>query len=132
MTDKIVVLSACDSQEQAEKLARHLVEMRVAACVNIVAGARSFYRWKGAIEETPEWLLVIKSRRDLFDAIKTEIGKIHSYEVPELLALPVVEGSESYLEWLDRELDHEPGAGLTSKGPALAAQEAQSEDPGSH
>ncbi len=104
MTDKIVILSACDSQEQAARLARHLVEMRLAACVNIVAGVRSVYRWKGAIEDATEWLLVIKSRRDLFSAIRTEIAKMHSYEVPELLALPVVEGSDGYLAWMDREL----------------------------
>ena len=66
MTDKIVVLSACDSEEKAAGLARHLVERRLAACVNIVPGARSIYRWKGVIEDAPEWLLVIKSRRDLF------------------------------------------------------------------
>lgn len=108
MTDKIVVLSACDSEEQAARLARHLVESRLAGCVNIVPGARSFYRWKGAIEDTAEWLLVIKSRRDLFPALRAEIAKIHSYEVPELLALPVVEGSENYLAWLDRELEREP------------------------
>ena len=104
MTDKIVVLSACDSEEQAARLARHLVELRLAACVNIVPGARSIYRWKGTIEETSEWLLVIKSRRDLFSSISSEIAKTHSYEVPELLALPVVEGAVGYLEWMDREL----------------------------
>src|SRR5580658_10001256 len=104
MTDKIVVFSACDSQEQAERLARHLVELHFAACVNIVPGARSVYRWKGAIEDTSEWLLVIKSRRDLFASIRSEIAKVHSYEVPELLAMPVVEGSEGYLAWMDREL----------------------------
>ncbi len=104
MTDKIVVLGACESEEQAVSMARHLVERRVAACVSIVPGARSFYHWKGAIEDTAEWLLVIKSRRDLFPALRAEITRMHSYEVPELLALPVVEGSESYLAWLDREL----------------------------
>lgn len=86
------------------RVARHLVEKRVAACVSVVPGARSIYHWKGAIEDTAEWLLVIKSRRDLFAALRTELGKMHSYEVPEMLALPVVEGSESYLAWLDREL----------------------------
>jgi periplasmic divalent cation tolerance protein len=104
MTDKIVILSACDSEEQAARVARHLVELRLAACVNIVPGARSVYRWKGAIEDAAEWLLVIKSRRDLFSSIRSEIAKMHSYEVPELLALPVVEGSEGYLAWMDREL----------------------------
>ncbi len=109
MTDKIVVFTSCDSEEQAVLLARHLVEKRVAACVNIAPGARSFYHWKGAIEDTTEWLLVIKSRRDLFPALRAEIAKIHTYEVPELLALPVVEGSESYLAWLDRELGEVSG-----------------------
>jgi periplasmic divalent cation tolerance protein len=104
MTDKIVVFSACDSEEEAARLARHLVETHLAACVNIVPGARSFYRWKGAIEDTPEWLLIIKSRRDLFSALRAEIAKMHSYEVPEMLAIPVVEGAENYLGWMDREL----------------------------
>jgi periplasmic divalent cation tolerance protein len=104
MTDKIVILSACDSEEQATRLARHLVELRLAACVNIVPGARSVYRWKGEMEEASEWLLVIKSRRDLFASIRGEIAKLHTYEVPELLALPVIEGAGGYLEWMDREL----------------------------
>jgi periplasmic divalent cation tolerance protein len=104
MTDKIVVLSACDSEEQAARLARHLVELRLAACVNIVPGVHSVYRWKGAMEDASEWLLVIKSRRDLFSSIRSEIAKVHSYEVPELLAVPVVEGSDGYLAWMDREL----------------------------
>lgn len=104
MTDKIVVLSACESEEEAVRVARHLVEKRVAACVNIIPGARSIYHWKGEIADTAEWLLVIKSRRDLFAALRTELGTMHSYEVPEIVALPVVEASESYLAWLDREL----------------------------
>jgi len=106
VTDKIVVLSACESEEEAARLARHLVEKRVAACVSIVPGARSIYHWKGEIEDTAEWLLVIKSRRDLFAALRLELGRMHSYEVPEIVALPVVEGSESYLAWLDRELEN--------------------------
>jgi len=104
MTDKIVVFSACDSEEQAAQIARELVEQKLAACVNILPGARSVYRWKGQIEDTAEWMLIIKSRRDLMDKLRAVIGKIHTYEVPELLAVPVVDGSESYLAWLDREL----------------------------
>lgn len=104
MTDKIVVLSTCDSEEQAAKVARGLVERKLAACVSILPGARSIYRWKGQIEDTAEWVLVIKSRRDLFDALRTELQKLHSYEVPEVVALPIVDGSEGYLAWLDREL----------------------------
>ena len=105
MTDKIVVFSACDSEEQAGRIAHLLVEQRLAACVTILPGARSIYRWKGQVEDTPEWLLIIKSRRDLMDKLRAAVGKIHTYEVPELLALPVVDGSENYLAWLDRELD---------------------------
>jgi periplasmic divalent cation tolerance protein len=104
MTDKIVVFSACDSEEQAGRIARALVEQRLAACVNILPGARSIYRWKGQIEDAAEWLLIIKTRRGLVDQLRVTISKIHTYEVPELLAVPVVEGSESYLAWLDREL----------------------------
>jgi periplasmic divalent cation tolerance protein len=110
MTDKIVILSACDSEEQAARLARHLIDARLAACVNIVPGARSIYRWKGTIEDAAEWLLIIKSRRDLFSSIRAELAKMHSYEVPELLAMPVVEGSENYLAWMDRELVPEDDA----------------------
>jgi periplasmic divalent cation tolerance protein len=108
MTDKIVVLSTCDSEDEAAQVARALVEKRLAACVNIVAGARSIYRWKDSIEDSPEWLLVIKSRRGLFDSLRAEIAKLHTYEVPEVIALPVVEGSETYLAWLDRELAPDP------------------------
>ncbi|SRR5208282_6556134 len=104
MTDKIVALTTCDSLELASNLARALVEHRLAACVNIMPGARSVYRWKGKVEDTTEWLLVIKSRRDLFPALRAAVEKLHTYEVPELIALPVVEGSEPYLAWLDREL----------------------------
>lgn len=104
MTDKIVVLSACDSEKKAAELARALVEQRLAACVNIVPGARSIYRWQGKIEDTAEWVLVIKSRRDLFEKLREAIARLHSYEVPEVIALPVVDGSDAYLEWLDREL----------------------------
>lgn len=104
MTDKIVVLCTCGSAEEAEKLARHLVETRLAACVNLVSGLRSIYRWKGAVENASECLLLIKSSRAAFDRLCAEIEKIHAYEVPEILALTVVDGSKNYLNWLDAEL----------------------------
>ena len=104
MTDKVVVLTTCDSQEQADRLARHLIEHRLAACVNILPAARSVYRWKDKIEEAAELVLVIKSRRDVFGKIQEAIAHLHTYEVPEVIALPVVDGSEAYLNWLDREL----------------------------
>jgi periplasmic divalent cation tolerance protein len=104
MTDKIIVFSTCESEDQASTLARRLVEERLAACVNILPKIRSVYRWKDKIEDSTEYLLVIKSRRDLFPALRTEIEKNHSYEVPEVLAVPIVDGSESYLGWLASEL----------------------------
>jgi len=104
MTDKIVVLTTCDSEQHAEKLARHLVEQRVAACVNLLPKARSIYRWNEKVEEASEWMLIIKSRRDLFAALRSEIQKLHTYEVPELIALPIVDGSEAYLAWFDAQL----------------------------
>lgn len=104
MTDKIVVLSTCDSEEQAERIARHLVEMKLAACVNISGKIRSIYRWNDAVEDASEVLLVIKTRRDLFPRIRAEIAAIHSYEVPETIALAVVDGADAYLAWIDREL----------------------------
>jgi periplasmic divalent cation tolerance protein len=104
MTDKIVVFTTCDSKKRADKLARHLVKQRVAACVNVLPKARSIYRWKEKVEEASEWMLIIKTRRDLFAALRTEIQKLHTYEVPELIALPIVDGSEDYLAWFDAQL----------------------------
>jgi periplasmic divalent cation tolerance protein len=108
MTDKIVVLSACGSAEEGARIARALVEKKLAACVNVMPAVRSVYRWKGAIEEQEEALLVIKSNRGLFNQLRAEIEKLHSYEVPEVIAVPIVEGSEEYLEWLERALAAKP------------------------
>ena len=85
-------------------MARGLVEKRLAACVNVTPGIRSIYRWQGAIEEDSEHLLMIKSRRDLFGQLRAELESLHSYDVPEVVALPVVDGSEAYFGWMDREL----------------------------
>ncbi len=108
MTDKIVVLSTCASAEEAQRVARALVEKRLAACVNVMPGVRSVYHWKDAIEETEEVLLLIKSSRTLLEDLRDEIERLHSYEVPEVIALPVVDGSERYLAWMNRELAHKP------------------------
>lgn len=104
MTDKIVVFSTCSGAEEAEKLARALVEERLAACVSIVPGLQSIYRWRGQIESSSEHLLMIKTRRDLMPSLRAAFERLHSYEVPELLALSVIDGAPAYLEWLDREL----------------------------
>jgi len=104
MTDKIMVFSTCASEQDAEKLARELVESRVAACVNIVAGVRSVYRWQGTVESAGEWLLVIKSSRERFAELRATLERVHSYEVPEVLAVPVVDGAANYLNWLEGQL----------------------------
>ena len=109
MTDKIVVLSTCGSEEEAGKLARSLVEQRVAACVNVVSRIRSYYRWKGEIESADEYLLVIKSSRVRMPALMAAIQKEHSYEVPEVIALSVVDGAPDYLNWLQASLENNPG-----------------------
>jgi periplasmic divalent cation tolerance protein len=113
MTDKIVVLCTCASSEEARRVARALVEKRLAACVNVLPGVRSVYRWKGAdgqdaIEDEEEVLLFIKTSRALMEELRGEIERLHSYDVPEVIALPVVDGSERYLAWMNRELAHKP------------------------
>jgi periplasmic divalent cation tolerance protein len=104
MTDKIVVLTTCAAEADAERMARALVDGRLAACVSVVPGVRSFYHWKGATESSGEFLLIVKTSRDLFGALRAEMERIHPYEVPELLALPVVAGAENYLSWLQSNL----------------------------
>ena len=104
MTNKIVILCTCGSPEEAEKIARELVSQRLAACVSIVPGVRSLYQWKGAVEDSQETMLLIKSTRELFPRLQSELARLHSYEVPEIVALPVVDGSERYLAWIDTEL----------------------------
>ena len=104
MTDKIVVLSTCGSAEEARKLARALVESRLAACVNIVPAIESVYRWQGTVEAAEELLLAIKTSRSLFDQVSAKIRELHSYELPEVIALAVEDGSPAYLNWLSESL----------------------------
>jgi periplasmic divalent cation tolerance protein len=103
-TGRIVVFCTCSSYEEAARIARHLVETRVAACVNIVPGLTSVYRWQGAIEEAAEVLLIIKSSRALFEELRDAIAGLHSYQTPEVIALDIAAGSKNYLEWMTAEL----------------------------
>ncbi|MCA9714556.1 MAG: divalent-cation tolerance protein CutA [Myxococcales bacterium] len=98
--DPILVLCTAPDDVVGARLARGLVEQRLAACVNMIAGVRSFYRWKGTLHDDAEVQLVIKSRRGRFDALREWLGEHHPYDVPEVLALPIVAGSEPYLEWI--------------------------------
>lgn len=99
-TDAVVVLVTAPSTREAERIARKIVEERLAACVNIATAVRSIYEWKGTLCEEGEVLMVIKSSRARLPELIPRIQKLHSYEVPEVLALPVFAGSESYLDWL--------------------------------
>ncbi len=103
MTDALVVLVTVPTPERAAELARALVEERLAACGNVVPGLRSIYRWEGKVEDEPEALLVLKTTRARFDALRARVLELHSDQVPEVLALPVEAGSAAYLEWIGRE-----------------------------
>ena len=104
MTENIVILSTCANEEEAERMARALLADHLAACVNVLPGARSFYRWKGQVEDATECLLVIKSSRQLFSRLRDAIEKVHSYEVPEIVALPIIDGAPNYLKWISESL----------------------------
>lgn len=121
MTRAIVVVTTVGDEEQGNELARELVARRQAACVNLVSGVRSFYRWKGRICRDSEYMLVIKTREDEFEAVTATIQEVHRYELPEILAFDVARGEERFLGWIadsldktadfddDAETDPEPG-----------------------
>jgi periplasmic divalent cation tolerance protein len=100
MTDARIVLTTAGSPEEAEKIARALVERRLAACVNIVPQIQSIYRWKDKIEQETEWLLIIKTKTNLFESVADAIKELHSYELPECVMLELSSGSERYLNWI--------------------------------
>ena len=100
MTDKRIVLTTAGSEEEARKIARHLVERQLAACVNIVPQVESVYRWQGKVEEAREWLLLIKTTSERFPAVRDALLELHSYNVPECVAIAIEEGSSGYLEWI--------------------------------
>lgn len=101
MSDKLVVLVTCGSEKEALRLARALVKEHLAACVNIHrAPVRSIYRWKGKVEEAQERLLLVKTTRARFRALRDAVASLHSYDVPEIIALPIERGSPRYLAWI--------------------------------
>ena len=103
MTDKFVVLVTCANVAEAKRIARAVVEGRLAACVNILPGAvTSIYRWKGKVESARERLLLIKTSRKLLAKLQGTVERMHSYDVPEFIALPIVAGSKKYLVWMDK------------------------------
>jgi periplasmic divalent cation tolerance protein len=100
MTDKRIVLTTASSEDEARKIARHLVEHKLAACVNIVPHVESIYRWQDKVESSREWLLLIKTTAEGFLAVRDAILELHSYELPECVAIAVEDGSLEYLEWV--------------------------------
>jgi periplasmic divalent cation tolerance protein len=104
MSDFIVVFVTVGSSAEGEHLSRALVEGRLASCVSRVKSVQSIYRWEGKVEESEEELLIIKTKRELFDRLKKKVSDLHSYSVPEIIALPILEGSEEYLKWLEAQL----------------------------
>lgn len=102
MTNKRLVLTTASSVEESKKIARALVDSRLAACVNIIPRIESVYRWESKVEEAQEYLLLIKTTAEAFPGVREAIQRLHSYEVPECIALAVEEGSEVYLKWIDK------------------------------
>lgn len=103
MQEHIQVVTTVASQEDAQRIAQTLVEARLAACVQIVGPITSTYHWQGKLETAQEWQCWAKSRHDLYEEIEQAIRKAHPYEVPEILAIPVLAGSASYLAWINNE-----------------------------
>ena len=100
MQEFIVVYVTAGSPAEGDRLARALVDERLAACVNRLGPVQSVYRWEGKIEQSEEQLLIIKTQRRLFAALEKRVRELHSYSVPEIVALPIIEGSQDYLRWL--------------------------------
>jgi periplasmic divalent cation tolerance protein len=100
MTDKRIVLSTASSEDEARKIALYLVEQRLAACVNIVPQIESVYRWKENVESSQEYLLLVKTSAERFPQVRDAIRELHSYELPECIAISIEDGSIEYLQWL--------------------------------
>jgi periplasmic divalent cation tolerance protein len=107
MREYIQVVTTIERWEDADRIARALVETRLAACVQIVGPITSTYRWHDRIETSQEWQCWAKSRRDLYEEVEAAIRRLHPYEVPEILALPILAGSADYLAWLAEQIRHE-------------------------
>ena len=101
----IVVLITAGSQEEAHRIGDALIGQRKAACVNIIPQINSLFRWEGKIEDDRESLLLVKTRAELFPEVVDAVKSVHSYDVPEIIALPIVEGSQDYLKWIGEETD---------------------------
>jgi periplasmic divalent cation tolerance protein len=106
MKSYIQISTTTETKEEAKKIAQYLVEQKLAACVQITSPIESTYRWKGKVKTAREWLCLIKTRASLFNKVETAIKKLHSYETPEIIAIPIIKGSKQYLNWLDNETEN--------------------------
>ena len=104
MTDKRIVLTTTGSVEEARKIAGSLVERQLAACVNILPRIESIYRWQGKVESAQEWLLLIKTNAEKFAAVRDAVRELHSYDLPECIAINIEDGSAEYLQWIEDSL----------------------------
>ena len=104
MSKHLQVVTAVDTEEKAQEIARALVERRLAACAQVLGPITSTYRWQGQVETAQEWLCILKTREELYEELEQTLRSIHPYEVPEILATPVAAGNPAYLAWLDETL----------------------------
>ena len=102
MTDKIIVLVTGSGVRECKKIARHLLDRRLIACANLFPLVQSLYHWQGKIADEKECLMILKSAREHFVSLRTEVEKLHSYSVPEVIALPIIDGAPNYLDWLSK------------------------------
>lgn len=103
--ENIVVFITAPGEDEAAVIARALIEARLAGCVNILRGIRSIYSWHGKIEDETEVLMLAKTRKNLFGSLAEKVRELHSYSVPEIIAVPIIDGSEAYLKWLKEVTD---------------------------
>ena len=108
MTDALIVFCTCENEQQARRLATDLVERRLAACVNILPGVHSIYRWQGRVENAEEVLLLIKTTESTFAALAHQIHELHSYETPEIVGIAISNADGNYLDWLRQQV--QPGS----------------------
>ncbi len=104
MIDAIVVMTTTGSRDEADKIAGELVERNLAACAQVVGPIRSVFRWEGVVEHKQEWLCLLKSARQFYPQLEAALRELHSYDVPEVIALPVVDGCSDYLHWIHASL----------------------------
>jgi len=105
MLDFIQISTTTETNEEAEKISQNILEKRVAACVQIIGPIKSSYWWNDKIEQSEEWLCLIKTHKKFFDEIEKLISSIHSYDTPEIIATPIIAGSKGYIEWISGLVD---------------------------